>query len=111
MPVAEPVSYQRISPAHAANLIRSEEGLAIFDVRDLASYRLGHIDAAAHLAEDRFLAWTKRLDQEQPLLIYCYKGNASQTFAQMFCDFRFRRVFSVDGGYQPLAEALAALPA
>ena len=41
------------------------------------------------------------------MLIYCYKGNASKTYAQMFCDFRFRNVFSVDGGYQPLAEALA----
>lgn len=111
MPASEPTPFQRLSAEAAALLIRRERDVVIFDVRDAASYRLGHIDAAAHLAEDRFLAWAKRLDKAQPLLIYCYKGNASQTFAQMFCDFRFRRVFSVDGGYQPLAEALAALPA
>ncbi|UCV16435.1 thiosulfate sulfurtransferase GlpE [Quatrionicoccus australiensis] len=107
MTAAQPTPYQCISPAAAAALIRSTPNVTIFDVRDLASYRLGHVEAAAHLAEDRFLAWSKRLDQEQPVLIYCYKGNASKTYAQMFCDFRFSNVFSVDGGYQPLAEALA----
>lgn len=78
------MTYHCIPAAEAAALIRSEPGVALFDVRDLASYQRGHIDGAAHLAEDRFFAWTRRLDKAVPVLIYCYHGNASKTYAQMF---------------------------
>lgn len=107
MTVAEPTIYQCIPPLGAARLIRSEPNVTIFDVRDFAAYRQGHVDGAAHLAEDRLMGWFRRLPKEQPVLIYCYKGNASKVYAQMFSDFRFTRVFSVDGGYEPLAAALA----
>lgn len=101
------IPYQCISPVQAAELLRQEVSLTIFDVRDLISYRQGHIEGAAQLSEERVLAWVKRLPKEQPVLIYCYHGNASQTYAQMFSDFRFQRVFSVDGGYEKLLAALA----
>ena len=105
--VEKPV-FRNISAYDAVSLIRSEPPPFIFDVRDMASYQKSHIDGAAHLSEDRLLAWMKRLPKDAPVVIYCYKGNASQTFAQMFIDFRYTRVFSVDGGYEPLAEALAS---
>ena len=38
--------------------------------------------------------------KDAPVLIYCYHGNASQEFAQIFSDFRFREVYSLDGGYE-----------
>lgn len=89
-------------------MIRDEAGLAVFDVRDMASYQRGHLDAAAHLSEDRLLPWMRRLAKDAPVMIYCYHGNASKTYAQMFVDFRYSRVFSVDGGYEALAAAQAA---
>jgi rhodanese-related sulfurtransferase len=101
------IPFQRISATQAAELLRQEASLALFDVRDLVSYRQGHIEGAVQLSEERVLAWVKRLPKEQPVLIYCYHGNASQTYAQMFSDFRFQRVFSVDGGYEKLVAALA----
>jgi rhodanese-related sulfurtransferase len=103
----EKPAFQRISPAQAAAMIRSAEPPSVFDVRDLPSYQQGHVDIAAHLTEQRVLLWLNRLPKDKPVLIYCYKGNASQTYAQMFIDFRFAEVYSVDGGYAPLAEALA----
>lgn len=106
-PVEKP-AFCRLPASDAAALIRSEPTATVFDVRDMASYRKAHVEGAAHLSEDRLLAWMKRLPKETPVVIYCYQGNASQTFAQMFIDFRYSRVFSVDGGYEPLAEALAA---
>ena len=90
----------------AAALIRSEPAATIFDVRDMASYQRAHIEGAAHLSEDRLLAWMRRLPKEAPVVIYCYQGNVSKNYAQMFIDFRYSRVFSVDGGYEPLAAAL-----
>jgi glutathione S-transferase len=53
-------------------------------------YRLGHVENAAQLSEERVPAWVRRLPKDQPVLIYCYHGNASQTYAQMFSDFRFQ---------------------
>ncbi len=87
--------------------MRGEPPAIVFDVRDMASFQKGHVDGAAHLSEDRLLAWMKRLPKEAPVVIYCYHGNASKVFAQMFVDFRYTNVFSVDGGYAPLAAALA----
>ena len=88
--------------------MRGEPPAIIFDVRDMASYQKAHVEGAAHLSEDRLLAWMKRLPKDAPVVIYCYHGNASKVFAQMFVDFRYSNVFSVDGGYEPLAAALGA---
>ena len=103
----EKPTFHCLSASAAAELIRNEPTAAVFDVRDMASYQKAHVEGAAHLSEDRLLAWMKRLPKETPVVIYCYHGNASKTFAQMFIDFRYTRVFSVDGGYEPLAVALA----
>lgn len=111
MTAAEPSAFLNIPPPVAAALIQGEANLTVFDVRDLVAYRQGHVAGAAHLSEDRVMGWFRRLPKEQPILIYCYKGNASKVYAQMFCDFRFTRVFSVDGGYPPLAALLTESPA
>lgn len=110
MTVAEPTTYQCLPADAAAQLIRTATAATLFDVRDVASYRNGHVTEAMHLAEDRLPAWFRCLPKEQLVVIYCYKGNASKTYAQMFSDFHFTRVVSVDGGYEALAAALAAQP-
>lgn len=108
MALAPRVPFQCLSAAEAAALIRAEADLSLFDVRDRHSYQQEHLDGALHLTEERMPLWLGRLPREAPVLVYCYHGNASKTFAQMFSDFRFARVYSVDGGYRPLASALAA---
>ncbi|PMR77489.1 ankyrin repeat domain-containing protein [Billgrantia endophytica] len=106
MTSAERAAYQCLSAVDAASLILAEPEITLFDVRDLHSYRQEHLERAMHLSEDRVPLWVGRLPKDAPVLIYCYHGNASKTYAQMFSDFRFRRVYSVDGGYRPLAIAL-----
>ena len=108
MNTAEKTSFRCISASEAISLMRGEPPAIIFDVRDMASYQKAHVEGAAHLSEDRLLAWMKRLPKDAPVVIYCYHGNASKVFAQMFVDFRYSNVFSVDGGYEPLAAALGA---
>ena len=108
MTVVEHAAFRCISATDAAMLIRAQPMAPLFDVRKLADYQSGHIEGAAHLGEDRLLAWMKRIPKESPVIIYCYKGNASKVFTQMFIDFRYQQVYSVDGGYEPLAAALAA---
>lgn len=107
MSTVEKPAYCCLSAREAAALISAEPSASIFDVRDMANYQRAHIEGAMHLSEDRLLAWMRRLPKEAPIVIYCYQGNASKTFAQMFIDFRYTRVFSVDGGHEPLAAAIA----
>lgn len=102
-----PNAFRCLSASEAINLIRDDPAVTVFDVRDIPSYQRAHLAGAAHLSEDRLLPWMRRLAKDQPVLIYCYHGNASKTYAQMFIDFRYTRVFSVDGGYEALAAALA----
>ena len=102
------MSYQCISARTALELLSQHHSATVFDVRDSAAYQAGHLAGAANLSQDRLLGWTKRLAKDALLLIYCYHGNASQSYAQMLIDFRFTQVFSVDGGYPALVEASTA---
>lgn len=106
--MADSSAFECIPGQAAAELLRAEPAAALFDVRDFTAYRSGHIEGAAHLSEDRLLGWMKRIPKESPVIIYCYHGNASKIYAQMFVDFRYTRVFSVDGGYPALDMALSA---
>lgn len=103
--------FQRISAGEALALLAAAPPPTLFDVRDPAAYQRGHLEGAAQLSEDRLLAWMRRLAKDAPIVIYCYHGNASQTYAQMFIDFRYTRVYSVDGGYEALVKALSAAAA
>lgn len=96
------MSWLRISASEALTLLAQDDA-TVFDVRDSAAYQAGH------LAMDRIPAWSKRLNKDAPVLVYCYHGNSSQEYAQTLADFRFNRVYSVDGGFAALLDAGAAL--
>ena len=100
-------AFRCISAAEALALIAADPAAAVFDVRDPASFQTSRLPEAAHLDLSRFPLWMRRLDKSTPVVIYCYQGNASKEYAQMFADFRFTRVYSVDGGYEALAAVAA----
>ncbi|MFH1815058.1 MAG: ankyrin repeat domain-containing protein [Pseudomonadota bacterium] len=105
-------SRHRCIPADQAAdlLLRHRSGgltsLALFDTRDRASYERAHIAGAQHLTEAGFGDAMQAVGRSTPVLIYCYHGNASKTWAGMFADFRYAEVYSVDGGHDALAAAL-----
>ena len=109
---AASLPFRRLPATDAADLIlRFRRGvlpaLGLFDVRDLAAYRQGNIEGAIHLTQANFAPILKRLPRTTPVVLYCYRGNASQTWAGMFADFHYAEVISVDGGYDALAGALS----
>jgi rhodanese-related sulfurtransferase len=108
MSLTDKTTFQRIPADQALALIETEPTATVFDVRDAASYQRGHLPTAAHLTQDRMPGWFRKLAKDQPVVIYCYHGNASQEFAQMFIDFRFSKVFSIDGGFEALAKLTTA---
>lgn len=102
----------RLSAAQAAALLHDHRSgalpqLALFDVRAIADFEAGHIDGARHLDQSGFAGLLPHLPRQAPVLVYCYHGNASQGWAATFADFRFAQAYSVDGGYDALAAALA----
>jgi len=105
-------NFRRLPASDAADLIhRHRQGilgaLGLFDVRDRATFERAHINGAEHLTEADVPSALQSLSKATPVLIYCYHGHASQIYAQMFADFRFGEVYSVDGGFDALAGALS----
>lgn len=92
-------AFRRIEPMKALDLLAHPD-LRIIDVRDKTSFEQGRIGEAQHADMSKVERMLISADKEKPVLVYCYHGNASQTYAQMFADFGFREVYSLDGGYQ-----------
>jgi rhodanese-related sulfurtransferase len=102
------MSWKRIDADDAAKLLTNPESfaeVALFDTRDTASYESSHIYGADHLNENKLAQVIETLPKNTPVMIYCYHGNASQVYAQMFDDFRYKEVYSIDGGYEALLNA------
>jgi thiosulfate/3-mercaptopyruvate sulfurtransferase len=91
-------TFKRIDPGAARKLL-SRPDVVILDVRDAASFHHSHIPAAVNVHQDNVFPVLQATPKEQPVLIYCYHGHASQTYAQLFADFGFHEVYSLDGGY------------
>ena len=104
-------SFRRIAADQALAFMASASGrgqpYALFDTRDAASHAQDHLPGAHRLSERDLGDWIGRLPRAEPVLIYCYHGNASQVFAEAFADFGFAEVYSIDGGFQALAQAQA----
>ncbi|MGE0113744.1 MAG: ankyrin repeat domain-containing protein [Steroidobacteraceae bacterium] len=93
------MEYQRIDTTAARQLL-PRPGLLLLDVRDHACHVQARLASALHVTRanlDSLLLGTART---RPVLIYCYHGHASQTYAQMFTDFGFAEVYSLDGGFE-----------
>ena len=102
--MSEEPSFERITVDFALELINSAEPL-ILDTRDIGSYESGHIEGAEFVNDSNISNFLFATPKDRPVLIYCYHGNASQVRAQTFTDFRFKKVYSLDGGYESWVKA------
>lgn len=104
-------SHTRLNAAQAAELLATG-GVKVLDSRDPAAFERDHIEGAARLDGSNLDHLLMSLPKTQPVLLVCYHGNASQTYAQMFADFRFQQVYDLIGGYAAWeAHRAASLPA
>lgn len=90
--------FHHIDVNSAAQLLDRED-LLVLDVRDASSYSSGRIQEAHNVSFSNLSPIVDGAPREMPVLIYCYHGFASQEYAQVFSDFGFREVYSLDGGY------------
>jgi len=93
------VPFQRIDVQRAEAILLHGDPL-VLDARDASSFATSHIDGAEPVSSANLGSLIGATAKNRPVLIYCYHGNASQEYAQMFSDFGFAEVYSLDGGYE-----------
>lgn len=91
--------FQRIG-AREAEALAARADVLLVDVRDSQSFAARHIDGARNVSMASISALISEASKTLPVVIYCYHGNASREYAQVFSDFGFTEVYSVDGGFE-----------
>ena len=100
--------HTRITAAATERLLELDVPITVLDARDPQAYARDRLDGAQLITRDNLNALLLQSPKDQPVLIYCYHGNASQTYAAMFADFRFEQVFDLIGGWAAWEQHLAA---
>lgn len=90
---------ERICADELVDLIK-RPGVLLIDTRDRDSFEKGHISSAMHATTGELERLLFQIPKSAPVVIYCYHGNASLVHGQMFVDFGFEEVYSLNGGYE-----------
>ena len=91
--------FRRID-AEAASQLLARDNVLVLDSRDQDSFGQARIASARRLSSDNLDTTLLGTSKATPVLLYCYHGNASQIYGQMFADFGFAEVYSLDGGFE-----------
>ncbi len=96
--------FQTATVTQVPDLLAVENAL-LLDCRLLRDYREGHIDNAMHAHDDLVESLIRKADKSTQLVIYCYHGHNSEHLAELFGNFGFENVYSVEGGYAKWLES------
>jgi rhodanese-related sulfurtransferase len=94
--------FARLPPAQAHAWLAQRPNALLLDARDAQHYASAHLAGSIRLDGRNHELLLLREPKSRPVLIYCYHGNASQTWGNMFCDFGFTDVADVVGGWAAL---------
>lgn len=97
--------FQRIDMREAQRMITRRDVL-VLDVRDANSFNKAHIERARNVSIVTLSDVINTTPKNMIILIYCYRGYASQEYAQIFSDFGFPIVYSLDGGFDAWSSRL-----
>ncbi len=94
-----PVGYQRISASEANEIMLSEVGYIILDVRTEEEYNQGHIPGAILIPDYEI---TERAEEalpnkEQLILVYCRSGRRSKAAAEALIEMGYTNVKDFGG--------------
>ena len=91
--------FQRLHPAQARAWLAERPDALLLDAREARHHDASHLAGSTRLDGRNHEALLMRQPKSRPVLIYCYHGNASQTWADMFTDFGFNDVADLVGGW------------
>ena len=94
-----PATYVCITAEQAKELMDSEEGYIILDVRTQEEYDLGHIPGALLIPNEVIheQAEEQLTDKEQLILVYCRSGRRSKEAAQVLAELGYTNVKEFGG--------------
>jgi thiosulfate sulfurtransferase len=85
---------------HKVNEFLEEGSATIVDIRDPASFAMGHIPTAVSLNEQNVEQLIEQLDKQKTLVVCCYHGISSQGAAGYLMSKGFKDVHSMMGGFE-----------
>lgn len=112
-----PRTFTRITATDLPTWLAARPQALLLDARDSHRHAQGHLAGALRLDGRNHERLLLSEPKDRAVLIYCYHGNASQSYAQMFADFGFVDVADLIGGWtawelgaadRPLASPAAA---
>lgn len=80
--------------------LKENGSTTIVDIRDLQSFKAGHIPNSIHLNDSTVEQFISCNDKEKKLIVYCYHGISSQGAAAYFSEQGFKNVSSMVGGFE-----------
>jgi rhodanese-related sulfurtransferase len=112
--MAETRPFQRLTAQDVPAWLAAHPQALLLDARDAQHHAQGHLEGCLRLDGRNHERLLMRETKSRPVFIYCYHGNASRSYAQMFVDFGFHEVADLIGGWeacQKAGHAHAAPPA
>ncbi|WP_114971571.1 ankyrin repeat domain-containing protein [Rhodoferax ferrireducens] len=91
--------FQRLHPEQVCAWLAVRPDALLLDAREARHHGLSHLAGSTRLDGRNHESLLMRESKNRPVLIYCYHGNASQTWANMFSDFGFSDVADLVGGW------------
>ncbi len=91
--------FQRLRAADLVGWLQAHPDTLILDARDERHHAQSHLAGSLRLDGRNHEHLLMHEPRSRPVFIYCYHGNASQTYAHMFIDFGFERVADLIGGW------------
>lgn len=91
--------FQRLRPEQALAWLAERPNALLLDAREAHHHAASHLAGCTRLDGRNHERLLMREPKTRPVLIYCYHGNASQTYASMFSDFGFSDVADLIGGW------------
>lgn len=98
--VSEFPSIQYISQGEAEELIKSRKGVIIIDVRNNNDYIQSHLENAVNIPLREMNEHLKELEQykENPIILYCSKGNRSKVAAIQLEAIGYKNLYVIKEG-------------
>jgi ankyrin repeat protein len=92
--------FLRLTAQDAAAWLANHPDALVLDAREERHHVQGNLKGSLRLDGRNHERLLMREEKERPVFIYCYHGNASQTYAEMFTDFGFHQVCDLIGGWE-----------
>ena len=95
-------TYQKLSPAEYAAVLKDSSNYYIVDVRTAAEYKRAHIAGAVNFSYLNFHIGrdVDSLNRNKLVLVYCQTCHRSPLAARKMKHMGFRKVYDLKGGFQ-----------